>query len=152
MPIKNYCIYIICTILGYIIERLALVICLKKPSLALVLGMTSWVVTEHNLWSFGAKGYKIRSPPLNIPNNLLRVDPIHCLERRPKSPSDKPISSMLHIICLLFVWSARLFCSVCYIKKLFFIVLDIIYLNRWQNYPSDTRIVLQYYILCLFFS
>ena len=35
--------------LGFIIERLPLAMHFERPSLAILLGRTSWVVTEHNL-------------------------------------------------------------------------------------------------------
>ena len=59
--------------LGFIMARLALAICLERPSLAIVLGRIKWVVTECNLRFFGAKGHTICVPPLDILNSLLVV-------------------------------------------------------------------------------
>ena len=77
ITVKNGKICLVYAMLEFIVKRLALPIYLERPSLAIVLGGTSWPVSKHNQQSFGTKGHRIGSPSLNIPNSLLLVDPKH---------------------------------------------------------------------------
>ena len=92
-------------------EILALTIGHNRPSLAGVLGTTSWVVNECSLWVFSTKNNRILSLPLNISNSPLRGIAKHLSGQVTEVTSDRFAMSKLYIFSLLCAWSVGPFCS-----------------------------------------